>query len=195
MSLAQITEKIINDATREAEAIVDKAKSQAEDIARRTQEENDTVKSSYDRRFELEKPEIFRRREIVANLDVKKMSLQSQRDIIRDVYVIALEKMKGMPKEEYLAFCEALLGNAVSTKEEIVTVGANEKFIDQAWIDEYNKKNGAKLTLADKKADISGGLILTNGKIDVNCSWEMLIKIAQEKFEADVVKRLFKTAE
>lgn len=195
MSLAQIIEKIKNDAAREAEEIIAEANTHAGNIARRTEEENDAVKSGYARRFEVERPEIFRRREIVANLDVKKMALQAQRDLISDVYAAALQKLCGMGKDEYLALFSALLDNAVTTKEETVRVGAAEKYCDKAWLEAYNQKNGARLVLAEEAADIAGGFILENGRIGVNCSWEMLIQMAQEKLEADVIKRLFQPAD
>lgn len=195
MSLAQIIEKIKNDAAREAEEIIAEANNHAGNIARRTAEENDAVKSGYARRFEVERPEIFRRREIVANLDVKKMALQAQRDLIADVYAAALQKLCSMGRDEYLGLFSALLDNAVTTKEETVRVGAAEKYCDKAWLEAYNQKNGARLILAEETADIAGGFILENGRIGVNCSWEMLIQMAQEKLEADVIKRLFQSAD
>lgn len=195
MSLAQIIEKVKNDAAREAEEIVAEANAQAENILRRTEEENDAVKSGYARRFEVERPEIFRRREIVANLDVKKMVLQAQRNLVSDVYAVALQKLCGMGRDEYLGFCSALLDGAVTTKEETVRVGSAEKYCDKEWLEAYNQKNGARLVLAEETADIAGGFILENGRIGVNCSWEMLIQMAQEKLEADVIKRLFQPAD
>lgn len=195
MSLAQITEKIRKDAEREAEEIIAKANAQAEEIRRRASEEIDALKSSFERRYEAERPEIFRRREVVAGLDVKKMTLQAHRDVINDVYAAALERLKGLGRDEYLGFCEMLLNGAVSSREETICVGAGEQYIDAQWVGSYNQKHGCGLLLAEERANgISGGLILENGRIGINCSWEMLIRIAQEKFEADIIKRLFPSA-
>lgn len=194
MSLAQITEKIRKDAEREAEEIIAKANSQADEIRCRATEENDALKSGFERRYEAERPEIFRRREVVAGLDVKKMMLQAQRNIINDAYAAALEKLRGLGREEYLGFCAMLLNGAVSSKKETIRVGVGEKYIDAAWIESYNQKNECALVLAGEKAgDISGGFILEDGRIGVNCSWEMLLQIAQEKFEADIIERLFQS--
>ena len=191
MSLAQITEKIRSDAQREADEILAKARARAELIAQRAEEEIDSIKSGFIRRFEVERPEIFRRREIVANLDVKKMMLQSSRDLIQDVYDIALEKMKTMDRDDQIKLCEALLKKAIKTKDEELEVSANEKYLDQVWLDGFNRENGTNLVFSERKPDIAGGFILTRGRISTNCSWDMLIRIAQEKQESDVVKRLF----
>lgn len=191
MSLAQITEKIKSDAQHEADELIAKAKAQADLATQKASGERDAIKADFERRFGIERPEIFRRREIVAGLDIKKMMLKAKRDLISDVYTQALSKMKNMDKEQYLGFCEKLLDNSVSTKEEEVQVAADEKFIDKAWLDGYNSKHSSKLTLSDKKPDISGGFILANGKTSINCSWDMLLQAAQEKQETDVVERLF----
>lgn len=194
MSLAQITEKIRSDAGLEAKEIISRANAAAQDILRRAEEEGDSVRSAFARRFDVERPEIFRRREIVASLDVKKMLLRSRRDVIDDVYTAALDKLRRLPKDQYLSFCEALLASAVTTKEEVLCIGADEKYLDKAWLDSYNQRHGSKLTLADEPAGISGGFILENGRVGVNCSWEMLLRMAREKSEADVIRRLFQPA-
>lgn len=193
MSLAQITDKIKNDARLEADEILAKAKAQAEALAKKTAAESAEVQAGFDKRFEAEKPEIFKRREIVANLDVKRMRLQSGRDLIKDVYASALEKMGKLGRDEYLALAENLLNRAVETKNEVLLLSANEKFIDAAWIDAYNKKNKTELSISDEKAEIVGGFILVRGKIRTNCSWDMLLTVEQETNESAVIKRLFKS--
>lgn len=195
MSLAQITEKIKSNAQKEADEIIAKAASQAELITKRAQEQNDVLKSDFARRFEKERPEIFRRREIVANLDVKKMMLESKRGLIADVYSQALDKMSKMDGAQYKALCEAMLDAAVKTKDEELQVSASEQQLNQAWLDGYNASHGTQLKFSDVKPDIAGGFILTRGKISANCSWDMLVRVAQEKQESDVVKRLFPAAE
>ena len=80
-----ITEKIKNDARKEADEILLKAKTQAETIARKAVDECDDIQAGFDARFNAERPEIFRRREIVANLDTARMELKAKRDLIEDV--------------------------------------------------------------------------------------------------------------
>ena len=195
MSLAQITEKIRNDGQREAEEILAKAKAQADVVLQRAKEDCDALKSAFASRFDAERPEIFRRREIVANLDAGKMMLSSRRNLINDVYKAALDKMSTMEQAQYIALCESLLKGAVTTKNEELIVSSGEKFLNNTWLSEYNAKNGTELSFAKESADIAGGFILRRGKVQVNCSWDMLLRVAQEKQESDVVKRLFKQAE
>ena len=194
MSLAQITEKIRNDAQKEADEILSKAKAQAGSIAAKAEKECSEIQAGFDARFEAERPEIMKRREIVADIDVSKMMLAAKRKLIEDVYSGALNKMKKLSKADYLTLCTNLLNEGIKTKDEEVVVGSGEKYIDAAWIAAYNSTHGTNLSLAAEKVDISGGFILNRGRISVNCSWEMLLKVSQEKQESDVVKRLFPSA-
>lgn len=194
MSLAQINEKIMSDANKQAEEILSRAKAEAALISKKADEEHDLLTSDLSRRFERERPEIFRRREIVADLDVKKMMLQAQRDLISDVYADALQKMKNMEQGKYTAFCETLMESAVVSKDEEMQVAPDEKYLTGEWLEGYNSRHGTSIKMSAEHADIAGGFILSRGRISTDCSWDMLIQVAKEKQESDVVKRLFPSA-
>ena len=191
MSLAQITEKIEQDARAEADKILARAEEQEAQINRETKEEVEQLNAATDERFRVERPEIFRRRDIVAKLDVKKLLLHSQRKLIQDVYDGALNQLKTLEKDKYLAFCEKLLKSATDGSDELMEISADEKHLDQAWLDQFNAKNNTKIKLSDKRQNIAGGFMLVRGRICINCSWNMLIQVARETLETELVKRLF----
>jgi V/A-type H+-transporting ATPase subunit E len=194
MSLAQITEKIERDARSEAERILAEARAQEKTINDGAAEEVRKLEEAAEARFGKERPEIFKRREIVARLDVNKIHLDAQRRLIAEVFGAGLEGLKKLDKAGYTAFFERLLKEASSGGEETIELSAGEKFIDSAWIDGFNKANGTKIKLSDNKGDFSGGFILGKGRIFINCSWEMLMRSAQERMENEVVRRLFPAA-
>lgn len=190
MSLADITNKITKDARKEADTILAKAKEQAMVISERAAKKCDEIKTDYDERFEDEKLEIARRRDIVANLDVARMKLASERRLIDDVYAKALAKLCSLPREEYLKFSTALLRAAVSG-DECITVGENEQYLDAEWLADFNKKYGTSLTFSPERGDFAGGFIASKNRVSKVCTWEMLLKVQREKSEKDVVSRLF----
>ena len=191
MSLAQITEKIERDARDEADKILERSREQAEAIKRETEAEVRRLDESAKERFEREQPEILKRRQIVANLDVKKIHLDAERRLINEVYESGLERLSALGKKEYAALCERLLKSASETGDEELEVGSDEKNLNAAWLDAFNKANGTRIKLSDHKGNFSGGFILSNGRIAVNCTWEMLIQAASENMENEVVRRLF----
>ncbi|MDL2263554.1 hypothetical protein LJC31_02770, partial [Synergistaceae bacterium OttesenSCG-928-I11] len=75
MSLAQITEKIERDARAEAQKILDRAKEQEAEVRNAADVEVKKLQEAAQGRFDRERPEIFKRRDIVARLDVNKLHL------------------------------------------------------------------------------------------------------------------------
>ncbi|MDR3332789.1 MAG: hypothetical protein LBT08_09175 [Synergistaceae bacterium] len=191
MSLAQITEKIESDARAEADRILDASRKQELAIRDETSAEVKRVEDASSARFERERPEIFKRRDIVARLDVNKIRLGAERSLISDVYAEGLGLLGKLDKAEYVAFFERLLKKAAVDGGELLELSRDEKFIDQEWIDKFNSALGSKIKLSPVKGDFSGGFVLRNGRIAINCTWEMLTQAASESMENEVVSRLF----
>ncbi|MDR3165925.1 MAG: V-type ATP synthase subunit E [Synergistaceae bacterium] len=191
MSLAQITEKIEREARDEAAKILSRAREQEAGMKQDTDAEVRRLSEAARERFEKERPEIFKRREIVAKLDVGKIRLGAQRKLISEVYAEGLRRLGSLDKKAYVTFCEKLLKKAIESGDETIELSRGEKYLDAAWIEAFNNKNGSKIRLSDKRGDFSGGFILNKGRIAVNCTWEMLIQAASEHMENEVVRRLF----
>jgi len=47
------------------------------------------------------------------------------------------------------------------------------------------------ITLSEETRDMRGGFVLVDGNVEVNCTFEMLIRLQREKLERDVAKILF----
>ncbi|MDR1578926.1 MAG: V-type ATP synthase subunit E [Synergistaceae bacterium] len=191
MSLAQITEKIEREAREEAENILSRAREGVSGVKQDIDAEVSRLDKSARERFEKERPEIFRRREIVAKLDVGKIRLGVQRMLISEVYAEGLGRLGCLDKKAYTAFCEKLLKKAAESGDEVIEFSNGEKYMDAAWLDAFNSKNGTRIKLSEKRGDFSGGFVLHKGRIAVNCTWEMLIQAASERMESEVVRRLF----
>ncbi|MDR0652128.1 MAG: V-type ATP synthase subunit E [Synergistaceae bacterium] len=191
MSLAQITEKIGREAREEADNILSRAREQESGVKQDIEAEVRRIEQTARERFEKERPEIFKRSEIVAKLDVEKIRLGAQRRLISEVYLEGLNRLGRLDKKAYTAFCEKLLKKAVESGDEAIEFSNGEKYLDAAWLEAFNKKNGSKIQLSERRGDFSGGFMLHKDRIAVNCTWEMLIQAASERLESEVVRRLF----
>lgn len=191
MALADIRNKIEQDAAAEAAKLLAEARKQADALSAEAEAEVSKSKSYYDGLYEAEAPEVRRRAQIIANLDVKKLSLGAKQELIGKSFDGALELLCKLPQDKYLAFMEKLLDQAVTSGDEELVISADEKNITQAWLDAYNAQKGKKLTLSAEKADIKAGFILRSGRISVNCSLETLVHWLKDDLESDVVKHLF----
>lgn len=191
MSLADIKAKIGADSQAQIRSIESENDAKIRDIKGKLDAEVKALRESYASRLAKEEPEVLKRREIVAELDAKRVDLGTKQRLIGEAFDAALRQMTELPADKYVQFADRLMTEAVSTKRETVLVGKNEKHLDQRWLDGYNSSHQTSLTLSPDRADISGGFILRDDRIDTNCSWEMLIGSARSELESEVVKRLF----
>lgn len=191
MALADIRKKIEQEAADKAEVLLNEARSEADAINAKADARVAESRKYYDEQYEAEAPEVMRRAEIIANLDVKKIQLGAKQELIGRSFDSALDIICALPDAEYLAFMERLLDQAVKSGDEELLTAEDEKRITKAWLDKYNETQGRKLTLSAEHVDIRGGFLLRSGKIAVNCSLETLVDWLKEDLESDVVKRLF----
>ncbi len=191
MALADIKEKIKADSQAQIKAIEAENDAKVREISRKVNAEIKEIQDSYAARLSKEEPEVLKRREIVAELDAKRVDLGTRQQLVTEAFNAALKQLTELSPDKYVGFAERLLNEAISTGKESVLTGKNEKHLDQNWINNYNSAHNTSLTLSPEKLNIAGGFVLRNDRIDTNCSWEMLISDARSDIETGVVKKLF----
>ncbi|MBR2208430.1 MAG: V-type ATP synthase subunit E [Synergistaceae bacterium] len=191
MALADIKAKIQADSQAQIKALEAENDEKVREISRKVNAEIKEVQDSYAVRLGKEEPEVLRRREIVAELDAKRIDLGVRQRLVGEAFDAALKQLVELAPDKYVKFADKLLSQAVSTGKEVIFVGKNEKHLDQRWIDGYNASHNTSLTLSGEKLAIAGGFILRNEKIDTNCSWEMLLADCRADIETEVARRLF----
>ncbi|HCD71116.1 V-type ATP synthase subunit E [Thermovirga lienii] len=191
MSLQDIKKKIEAEAQQEAKEILERAKKEAEKIKEQTEEEIKKIKDQYDKKLSAEKPEIFRRKKVVANLEIKKMELGSERYLVDLAFEKAVEQLSNMDKEKYSQFMSVLLEKAAGDGSGTLLVGENEDVITKEWVEGFNKSHKASIVLGKQHINTAGGFILNKDKVDVNCTFEALVKSLREDIEVNVFNKLF----
>lgn len=191
MALADIKAKIKSDSQAQIKAIEEENDAKVREISRKINAEIKEIQDSYAARLSKEEPEVLKRREIVAELDAKRVDLGVRQRLLTEAFDAALKQLTELNPDKYVGFAEKLLNEAVSTGHEVLFTGKNEKHLDQNWINNYNSAHNTSITLSPEKVNISGGFILRNDRIDTNCSWDMLISDARSDIETGVVKKLF----
>ena len=191
MSLADIKAKISAEAQAQVRSIETENAAKIAAVTKQTDAEVKALQDSYKDRFAKEEPEIAKRREIVARLDADKVDLGVKQRLIGEAFESASRLLSEMPHDKYLSLVWTLMEKAVVTGDEVLLIGKDERHIDGAWLDSYNTSHQTRVSLSGDRLPISGGFVLRNDKIDINCSWDMLIGDIRPDIETEVVKRLF----
>lgn len=178
--------KILQEAKKQAETIINKAQIQATEKAELVRKKaiNDS----------LEKVRIANS---MAELEMRKSTLLTKQDIIDEVFSKVLDKLSSLDSAEYEKLIFNMLLNATETGDEEVVLSSNRKSkISEGFINSVNQslvsagKKG-NLKLSDKTANIVGGFILMSQGIEVNNSFEALIRLNRDEIEPKVAQILF----
>ena len=105
----------------------------------------------------------------------------------------ALEKLTGLPDSEYVDLLAALAVEASATGREAVILSPKDRArYGKAAVTRANEKLGdGHLTLSEQTRPIQGGLILSDGDVEVNCSFETLVRLIRGETDREVAKVLF----
>jgi V/A-type H+-transporting ATPase subunit E len=132
-----------------------------------------------------------------AKLDAKKMVLSMKQQTVSKAFNLALNKIVDLPEQDYVGFLARLASSATITgQEELILNEHDKKACGQKVVKAANEMLAAHgkealLTLSDKTRQVSGGLILKQGDIEVNCTVDTMLELSRGELAAQVAEVLF----
>lgn len=195
--IEKITERIKSDAQLEIAATAEETKAKCEEILAGYKEQADAAywkivaegKQEAERRVELRKGS--------AQTESKKRMLQLKQEMVAEAFAKAEKKLLSLPEAEYEKFLVSLAVRASGSGEEkLVFSSADREKYGAKVVSAANEilasaGRKAKLTLADESRSIEAGLILSDGRIETNCSVKTLMELRKNELAAEVAKLLF----
>lgn len=186
-----IIEKILSDAKVTSEKTIEEARLKADEIVSSAKSQAEEYKSKEVAVAEASISDILKRKVTVANLEVRKIILQSKQEVIDRVFKDALESITSLPKDEYKSLIFGML-KAEAQDNDIVTVSARDKdIITAAFILDAGKKLNKKLRMNETYGNFNGGIILTSGAYDKNLTLDVELGMLREEMEPEIAATIF----
>lgn len=218
-NLEKITGRIIDEALAEADSIIAAAVESAAQITEDGEHRiNDAVKMAQ-KTAEKETLSTIERAYSTADMKKREILLGTKVGLIAKAYRLAEEKILNLDDREYCIFAGHLLCDAVAdrvaTVEKLRAEYGDEEEYSLDFEAVFNAKDKelrapvivktakmflkkistelgkTEISVSSDTADISGGLILRCGDIEINCSVEAVIADIREETEPDVARILF----
>ena len=201
--IEKITGQIDADVQKEIDAALDQARAQAKEIEARYESQAQTQGEALRRKGEQDAALRRERLVDVARLEARKTLLAAKQDMVGQAFDLALKKLLELPDQEYIALLAKLAVAASRTGREQVIFSQKDRsrYGKQAVTmanDMLAKKAGPRaaenagmLTLAEEARPMAGGLILRDGRVETNCSFEVLIHLQRDALSAEVARALF----
>lgn len=201
--IEKITGQIDADVQKEIGAALDQARAQAKEIEARYESQAQTQGEALRRKGEQDAALRRERLVDVARLEARKTLLAAKQNLVGQAFDLALKKLLELPDQEYIALLAKLAVAASRTGREQVILSQKDRsrYGKQAVTmanDMLAKKAGPRaaesagmLTLAEESRPMAGGLILRDGRVETNCSFEVLIHLQRDALSAEVARVLF----
>lgn len=132
-----------------------------------------------------------------ARLEARKGVLTMKQESVSKAFDRAKEKIAELPEKDYVAFLAREAAEAAVTGQEEVILSKKDRAAVGAKVVKAANELLAKkdvtgvLTLSDETREMTGGLILKQGDIEVNCTVDTLLELSRGELAARVAEVLF----
>lgn len=191
--IEKIIDRISGDAQAEINAILDAARAEAGEITARYEAQAAQEAEEILARGQKAAAERGDRMSSVTQLECRKANLAAKQAVIEEAFALAQKKLCALPENEYVALLSALAVEASSTgREKLIFSQTDRTRVGKAVVMAANEKlSGGMLTLAEESRAMDGGFILSDGAVEVNCSFEALIRAKRAEITGEVSAVLF----
>lgn len=192
--IEKIIDRISGDAQREIDDVLAKARAEAEEITARYQAQAKAEADDILARGERAAVERGQRLASVAQLECRKGVLAAKQEVIEEAFQLAMQKLTQLPQEEYVALLADLAVQAAAKgNEKLIFSVADRARVGKAVVVAANQKLGdrGQLTLSQETRPMQGGFIFSDGRVEVNCTFETLVRLQRGTLSTQVADVLF----
>ena len=132
-----------------------------------------------------------------ARLEARKSVLNMKQDAVTKAFELARDKIAELPERDYVGFLARQAAEAAITgQEEVIFCERDRAAVGAKAVKAANELLAGRglpgtLTLSDAVREMSGGLVLKQGDIEVNCTVDALLDLSRGELAARVAEVLF----
>jgi V/A-type H+-transporting ATPase subunit E len=190
--IEKITQRIAADAQAEITQLLSQADEQAERIAEKYQQQAQRERSESRAKNEKAAQEREERLVSVAQMESRKALLAARQNQVEAAFDQALDQLCQLPREKYIAVAaELLIRAAEEGKGQVIFSQADRETVGQAVVDAANAACHGTLALSPETRNGKGGFLLVNGSVEINCSFDTLVRLQRSEMAGEVAGILF----
>lgn len=190
--IERITHRIGLDAQETINDVLRKAREEAAEITERFQTQAEGERNALSERNAKAAAEREERLVSMAQMEARKVTLAARQEMVEAAYERALELLCDMPDHVYTEVAAGLMKAAsAGGREEAVFSKKDRERIGRKAVEMANEKYGKSIALSGQTADIRGGFILKGRNVEVNCTFETLVRLQRSETAGAVARTLF----
>ena len=193
--IEKITARIAQDGQAENDALLAQAKAQAAEITAKYQTQAKAAADEVLEQGRAAAQDRARHLDSMAQMECRKAVLAAKQDVIEEAFQAALKKLQSLPSDQYVDLLATLAAQASTTgNEKLIFAPGLRAQVGKAVVVAANKKlpgGEGSLTLSEETRPMDGGFILSDGAVEVNCTFDTLIRLQRGALAGEVAKVLF----
>lgn len=202
MTLENIVNKIIGEANETVKVIEERTEGELEKMRRTLEREEKELNDLAVKDAKTEAEKVIMRRVSSARLEGRKRILGIKEMILNETFIEARDKLKTLPDDKYLELLKGFVLEYASTGNEIISLSPFDlkrlKNKLEAWVKGVNgelKEKGlsGNMKVSDATRDIVGGLVLSEGKTEMNLDFDIILQEMRFLLEGGLTEILFGT--
>ncbi len=193
----RIREKILQDATAAAEAVLEAGRQEADAIRAAAGEKRRAAEAETTRRIEAAFIAHEQRNAATLQLEMRKQALAVRQRMVDEVFSKAAAVVADLPEKSYRALISAMiLSNIWQGDAELVVSMTDRERLGSGFpkeIDNLRRQEGLSGTLryAADSLPVHGGFVLRRGEMEINGTLEVVMAGIRPKLERHVAEILF----
>jgi len=192
----KIIERILNEADLDRKSILSKAEGEAKEIYQSLKDKADAEALDIVNRGREQALRIIERSEGSSELESRSMLLDTKQKLIDQAFQRAKGMLLELPDDEYTSLLAGLAAPALTSGSEEIILGQSDLRRKAAVRKKINGKATekglpGKVTVSPQAGDFEGGLIVRQGNIETNCTFDTILRMLRDSMAGDVAGILF----
>ncbi len=187
--VAQLKEKILEEARQKADAIVAAANADAEASLEASRREANEASAEILADADRKTGGIALRLASQRGAESRSLCLAAKREAISKAFDRSLAVLRSMDKKAYLAWMAGMIRSVQKEAAEVILNAEDRKALGAELVGAA--RGGLPLALAAETGGFAGGFILKEGPIETNGTFEALTGAAREELEGEIAALLF----
>ena len=189
--IEKVAARIVSDAQQEASALKAEAQTRAAELKDAADRHAAELRKSLQAESEAEAEKQYTLLVAAAETEAKKETLRVKQDLLSEAFDQAVLYLRSMDAQRYVRLLSSLAQKASETGREEIILNAEDRERYGGALMEALSSAGLNLTLSQETRPIVGGLILSQGRIEVNCALDRLAALHRSELAGDAATLLF----
>ena len=187
----KVAARIVSDAQQEAAALKAETEARARELKENADRHAAELRQSLLAKADEEAEKQYALLVASDETEARKETLRVKQDLLSEAFDRAVLYLRNMDDDRYIKLLAALARKASETGTEEIILNPEDRAKYGGALMDALKSDGMKLTLSEETRPIVGGLILSQGRIEVNCALDTLADLHRSELAGEAARILF----